>query len=498
MQHNLQLFIDNEWCDSVSGKTFESINPATTNPIASVSEATSDDVDLAVSAAQRAFESGVWSDLEPDERASVLIKVAELLRRRAKEFAELECRDTGKPISETLAIDIPYSIRAFEYFANISREIKGEVIPVPGRQVFDFQTYEPHGVVAAITPWNFPLHLFTRATCPALATGNTVVAKSSPLTPVTCAMMGELFLEAGCPPGVINIIHGGAEAGSALVSHRHVRMITFTGSEAIGRQVMEGSARSPIIKKMVLELGGKGPLIADSDCDIDGAVNSALVGFCLTQGQVCCATTRLYLHEDIYDAYLSLLRERIDRLIIGDPMNPQTQFGAMMSLDQLERVDHLVKDAVNDGARVLTGGEIYRVPPCDQGWFYRPTVLETDDNSLRCMQEEIFGPVLAVVKYKKLEDAIRMANDSSFGLGASIWSNDVKTLFSAGRKLDAGTVWMNTNLMSTMEAPFGGNKNSGIGREYGMHAIHEYMKIKNQILHTAPGFPDHYGFSSTE
>ena len=490
---DLQLFINNQFCNSSSGATFETVNPATKELVAKVAEATADDVNRAVAAAQAAFESGVWSEIEPDERAGYLLRAAEILRRRADEFAEWECLDSGKPIRETKLIDIPYSARALEYFGNISREIKGEVIPVPGKQVFDFQTYEPHGVVAAITPWNFPLHLFTRSTCPALAAGNSVVAKTSPMTPMTSGLMGEIFSEAGFPPGVINIVHGGAEPGSALVSHPDVRMIAFTGSEAVGRRIMEASARSPIIKKMILELGGKGPLIAEPDCDLDGAVNSVLVGFCLAQGQVCCASSRLYLHNDIYDDFIKLILDRVEKIRIGDPMDPDTQFGAMMNPEQLERVDRYVKQATDDGAKLLIGGEKITEPPCDRGWFYRPTVLEVNDNKMTCVQEEIFGPVLSVLRYRDLDEALLMANDSPFGLGAAIWSNNPKTLFKAARKLDAGTVWMNTNIMSTMEAPFGGNKNSGMGREYGTMGIREYMKVKNQILHIAPEYPNFYG-----
>ena len=492
--HDLKHFINNQWCEASGGGTFESFNPATAEPIAHVADGTTEDVNQAVAAAHDAFESGVWSELEPDERAGYLLKAAEILKRRSEEFAELECLDSGKPIRETTVIDIPYSIRALEYFANLGREIKGEVIPVPGKQVFDFQTYEPYGVVATITPWNFPLHLFTRSTCPALAAGNTVVSKTSPMTPMTSGLMGEVFAEAGFPSGVVNIVHGGAEPGTTLVSHPDVRMIAFTGSEAVGRRIMETAANSPIIKKMILELGGKGPLIAEPDCDLDGAVNSVLIGFCLTQGQVCCASTRLYLHDRIYDQYMETLVERVENLKIGDPMQPETQFGAMMNPQQLEKVERYVKEAVEDGAEILTGGEKITDPPCDRGWFYRPTVMEVEDNSMACVQEEIFGPVLAVIRYQELDDAIRMANDSPFGLGAAIWSNNPKTLFRAGRELDAGTVWMNTNVMSTMEAPFGGNKNSGIGREYGMCGIREYMKVKNQILHTAEDFPNFYGF----
>jgi len=494
----LKLFIDNQWCDSDKGKTFDLTNPANGQVIASVVDATAADVDRAVAVATRTFNSGVWSKMLPDDRARIMLEVARLLGERALEFAQLECQDSGKPIGETTAIDIPSSMRALAYFANIAREIKGEVIPIQGHDIFDFQTYEPYGVVAAITPWNFPLRLFTRAISPALAAGNCVVAKTSPLTPLTSGMLGQLFLEAGMPAGVINIIHGSAEPGQALVSHPDVHMITFTGSEKVGRSIMQASAQSKVIKKMILELGGKGAFVADADCDIDAAVNSVLVGFCLTQGQVCCASTRLYLHQDIYEPFMKLLIERAQKIKIGDPMDPQTQFGTLMNQTQLDNIDQAIHQAVNDGARLVTGGKRLIKPPLDKGFFYPPTILEVDDNALDCVQQEIFGPVLTVKRIASLDEGVDLANDSCYALSAAIWCRDIKKLFKAARRLDAGTVWMNMNLMSTMEAPFGGSKNSGLGREYGTMGLREYMKVKNQMIYLDPQEPDFYGFSTAK
>ncbi|MFA9480344.1 aldehyde dehydrogenase [Phycisphaerales bacterium AB-hyl4] len=493
----LRLLIDNEWSDAQQSRTFPVTNPATGEVIAQAAEASADDVDRAVGAARSAFERGEWSEREPDDRADILLRVASLLNERQAEFARLECLDSGKPIRETSTVDIPYSIRAFEYFANIAREVKGEVIPVKGKRVLDFQTFEPHGVVAAITPWNFPLHLFTRAICPALAAGNTVVAKTSPMTPATSGLLGELLLAAGMPAGTINILHGGREAGEALVSHPDVRMITFTGSEPVGRSIMEASSRSPIIKKMILELGGKGAFIADADCDVEAAVASVLVGFCLTQGQVCCASTRLYLHADIYHDFLDRLVRRAESLRIGDPLDPKTQLGTLMNQAQLDRVDQAIRVAIGNGATLLTGGKRLTRPPLDKGFFYRPTILEVDRNDLPCVRDEIFGPVLTVKRITSLDEGVQLANDTDFGLGAAVWSRNVTKLFRAARQLDAGTVWMNMNLMSTMEAPFGGNKNSGIGREYGTMGLREYMKVKNQMVSLEDEASDFYTDSDT-
>ncbi|MCD6575379.1 aldehyde dehydrogenase [Candidatus Aerophobetes bacterium] len=489
-----KFFINNQWVDSVDGKTYQVVDPSKNEPIAEVALANEKDVDRAVKAAREAFDKGIWSELDGDERAEYMLKVAELMKKRKKELARWETLQTGKPIKESEDIDIPYSIRAMEYFANQAREIKGEVIPIPGKYAFDYVTYEPYGVVGSIVPWNFPLHLATRTLCPAIATGNTVVLKPSSYTPITVILLGEMILEAGFPPGVVNIISGpGDTAGNAILRHPDIDMISFTGSLEVGQKVLEASAR-PRIKKVVLELGGKGPFIAEPDCDIDGAVNSLITGFCLNQGEVCCASTRLFLHEKIYDEFMEKLVTRVKSLKLGNTMDPSTQMGALINKKQLEKVDSYVKEAIKDGAKLVCGGEKYNVPPFDKGNYYKPTILENVTNNMRCAQEEIFGPVLVVLKYKDLEEAIKLANDTRYGLGATIWSENPRTLYWAAKKLDAGTVWMNTNVMSKIEAPYGGNKDSGLGREDGTIGIKEYLKVKNNILFVGKDYDNFYGF----
>lgn len=492
----LKLFIENKWVDAEGGATFDSVNPATGEKVAVLAKASKNDVDRAVKVAKKTFDSGVWSRMDPDKRADLMLKAADLMRKRFEELAEAEARDAGKPIRETRLVDIPYSIRAMEYFANMSREIKGEVIPLPGDQAFDWVSFEPYGVVAAITPWNFPLHLATRAICPAIATGNTVVAKASSLAPVTPMLLGEIFLEAGFPPGVVNILSGpGGSTGDALAGHEDVRMITFTGSVEIGRRVMEQAAKSPIIKKVLLELGGKGPFIAEADCDVDAAVNSLIPGFCLVEGQVCCASTRLYLHNDIYDEFMENLVRKVSSLRMGDIMDPETQIGSMIGQKELQSVDACVKAAVDAGAKLVCGGEQVTTPPCDKGSFYQPTILEVDSNDLACVREEIFGPVLTVKRYRTLDEAIALANDTEYGLGATVWSSNPRSLFRAAKEIDAGMVWLNTNVMSKIEAPYGGNKNSGLGREDGTIGLKEYVKAKNNVLYLGkPEDDNFYGF----
>ena len=489
-----KFLINNEWVDASSGKTYQVLDPSKNEPIAEVALADKEDVDRAVKAAREAFNKGIWSELDGDERAEYMLKAAELMRKRTKELAKWETLECGKPISESEDIDMPYSIRAMEYFANQAREIKGEVIPIPGGYAFDYVTYEPYGVVGSIVPWNFPLHLATRTLCPAVATGNSVVLKPSSFTPITAILLGEIILEAGFPPGVVNIISGpGDTAGNAMLSHPDINMISFTGSLEVGRKVLEASAK-PRIKKVILELGGKGPFIAEADCNIDGAVNSLIVGFCLEQGEVCCASTRLFLHEKIYKEFMEKLVARAKSLKLGETMDPTTQMGALISRTQLEKVDGCVKEAIRDGAKLVCGGEKLNVSPFNKGNYYKPTILENVTNDMRCAQEEIFGPVLVVIKYQKLEEAIKQANDTVYGLSATIWSENIKTLYWAAKKLDAGTVWMNTNVMSKIEAPYGGNKDSGLGREDGTIGLKEYLKVKNNILFVGKEYDNFYDF----
>jgi len=491
----LKLFIDNDWTDPSSATWFTTFDPSTGAPLAKVAEASAADVDRAVKAAKAAFDSGSWSEADPDERADAMLRAAAILKRRSDEFAEWEARDVGKPIAEARTVDIPYSIRALEYFANQAREVRGSTIPLPGNVAFDWTSYEPHGVVACVTPWNFPLHLATRCVCPAIATGNTVVLKPSSLAPVTSVMFGEILREAGVPAGVVNVVTGpGGSTGEALLSHPDVRMISLTGSVAAGRRALELSARSPIIKKVLLELGGKGAFIAEPDCDIDGAVDSLIVGFCLMQGEVCCASTRLYLHEGIYSAFMRKLVGRCNSIRLGSLMDPETQMGSLISREQLEAVHGYVQAALKAGARLACGGEPYVEPPCHEGAYYRPTVVEGVTNEMACCQEEIFGPVLVVVPYRDIDDAIAMANDNAYALGATVWSNDPRTLYWASRQLDAGMVWLNTNVFSRIEAPYGGNKNSGIGREDGRVGLLEYLRVKNNVLFVGRRYDNPYGF----
>lgn len=487
----LKLFIDNEWIEPSDGKYFTSYCPATGEPLAELALASANDVDKAVQAAKRAFPE--WSKMDSDQRADLMMKALELLKKRKEEFAEWEAKDVGKPIKETIGTDLPYAFRAMEYFSNLSRQIRGNVIPLPGHTALCYETYEPFGVVGSIIPWNFPLHIATRTICPALSAGNTVVLKASSLAPITCSMLGEVFLEAGYPKGVINIVSGpGSITGEAILRHHDVDMVSFTGSTEVGRRCLHSSAETNL-KKVLLELGGKGPFIADKDCLLDDAVNSLIIGFCFMQGEVCCASTRAYIHKDIYDEFVSKLIKRCNAVKMGDIMNPETQMGSLIDENQFKTVDRYVKNAVADGAKLLCGGFREMKPPMDKGYFYRPTVLEVTSNKLACVQEEIFGPVLVIKKVDSFDEALELSNDSVYGLGATVWSENYRTLLRAAETFNAGIVWMNTNVMSKIEASYGGNKLSGLGREGGVVGLMEYLKCKNNVLYKGPR-ENYYGF----
>ena len=490
-----KLFINNEWVDSSDKKTFITSDPCIGEPIAQLASATKEDVEKAVAAAKKTFDSGVWSELDPGERAEYMLKACRIMERRLEELAKWEARDTGKTLRECRDVDLPYSIRAMEFHAIAAQTLKGEVVHIPGKFAFDYVTYEPYGVVASISPWNFPLHLMTRSICPALAAGNTIVSKASTLTPVTTQIMGEIFEEADFPAGVVNIVSGpGSVVGEALLAAKDVSVVAFTGSEAVGRQLMLSSSKSKIIKKLILELGGKGAFIAEPDCDVDAAVNGLIAGFCLNQGEVCCASSRVYIHEDIYDKFIEKLVDRCKSFKLGNQLDSDTMMGALIDKNQYKTVSGYVDAAIQSGAKALCGAKRLTGGIYDKGYFYPPTVLADVNNSMPCVQEEIFGPVLVAQKYKTLEEAIRLANDTNFGLGATIYSENPRTLYWAAKKLDAGTVWMNCNVMSKIEAPFGGNKNSGLGREDGIEGLKEYMKVKNNILYVGAKYDNFFGF----
>ncbi|PYS50598.1 MAG: betaine-aldehyde dehydrogenase [Acidobacteria bacterium] len=472
-----QLFIDGQWVDAESGKTFTTPNPATGQTLAEVAEADRADVEKAVSAARRAFE-GKWSRMSARDRGKLIYKLAQLIEQNSKELAQLETADNGKPIRESQYVDLPQVAENFEYFAGYATKIEGETIPVPG-QMFNYTLREPLGVCGQIIPWNFPLLMAAWKLAPALAAGNTVVLKPAEQTPVTAMELGRLIQEAGFPDGVVNIVPGyGETAGVALASHPGIDKIAFTGSTEVGKLIAHAAADN--LTKVSLELGGKAPNIVFADANLDQAVNGAMMGIFFNQGQVCCAGSRLFLSEEIKDEFLDRFKEKAQKIKVGDPSDASTQMGPQVSEEQLNRIKGYVDIAREEGANVLTGG----CPPAlegdfQKGYFFQPTIFSEVKNQMRVAQEEIFGPVTSVITFKDEDDLIKQANETIYGLSAGIWTSDITRAHRFAREIKAGVVWINTFNMFNAASPFGGYKQSGYGREMGKHALELYTQVKS-------------------
>jgi betaine-aldehyde dehydrogenase len=471
------LFIDGQWVDAESGKTFATPNPSTGETLAEVAEADKADVDKAVAAARRAFE-GKWSRMSARDRGRLLYKLSQLIEAKSQELAALETSDNGKPIKESLYIDLPGVVENFEYFAGWATKIEGETIPVPG-QMFNYTLREPLGVCGQIIPWNFPLLMAAWKLAPALAAGNTIVLKPAEQTPVTALELGKLIQEAGFPDGVVNIIPGyGETAGAALASHPGIDKIAFTGSTEVGKIIARTAADN--LTKVSLELGGKAPNIVFADADIEQAVNGAMMGIFFNQGQVCCAGSRLFLDERVKDEFLARFKERAERVKVGDPMDKTTQMGPQVSAEQLTRIKSYVDIARGEGATVFTGGGSPELEGnFKNGYFFQPTVFSEVQNTMRVAQEEIFGPVASAITFKDEKDLIRQANDTIYGLSAGIWTKDITRAHRFAKEIKAGTVWINTFNMMNAASPFGGYKQSGYGREMGRHALELYTHVKS-------------------
>jgi betaine-aldehyde dehydrogenase len=472
-----QLFIDGKFVDAESGKTFASPNPATGETFAEVAEADKADVDKAVVAARRAFE-GKWSKISARERGRMLYKLAGLIESRAKELAELETTDNGKPIRESLYIDIPAVAENFEYFAGWATKIEGETIPVPG-QFFNYTLREPVGVCGQIIPWNFPLLMAAWKLAPALAAGNTIVLKPAEQTPVTALELAKLIQEAGFPDGVVNVVPGyGETAGASLAAHPGIDKIAFTGSTEVGKLIARAAADN--LTKVSLELGGKAPNIVFADADIEQAVSGAMMGIFYNQGQVCCAGSRIFLDESVKDEFLERFKARAEKIKVGDPMDKATFMGPQVSAEQLDRVKSYVDIARAEGATVFSGGASPQLEgKFQQGYFFTPTIFSEVQNKMRVAQEEIFGPVTSVITFKDEDDLIRQANETIYGLSAGIWTKDIRRAHRFAKEIKAGTVWINTFNMMNAASPFGGYKQSGYGREMGKHALEMYTQVKS-------------------
>jgi len=475
-----KLIIDGQAVDAQSGRTFSTINPATEEPICAVAEAGPEDVDRAVKAARKAFESGPWPTMRPAERQRLLWKLGDLVLDHADELARLETLDNGKPIFESRQIDIPMVANCFHYFAGWATKLAGDTLPV-NPAFFTYTLREPLGVVGAIIPWNFPMIMVGWKAAPALAAGNCVVLKPAELTPLTAIRIGELALEAGLPPGVLNIVPGkGSIAGEALVAHPGVDKITFTGSTEVGKHIMKKCADG--MKKVTLELGGKSPNIVFADADLEAAVRGATNGIFYGKGEVCAAGSRLLVEASIHDEFVAKLAERSAKLQPADPLDPKTRLGALVSGAQMNKVLGYVETGTREGAKVVAGGK--RAPVQGKGFFVQATVLDQVENHMKVAQEEIFGPVLAVIRFDGVDDAVKKANDIVYGLASGIWTRDVKKAHAVARRIQAGTVWINAYNFYDAGMPFGGYKASGFGRDLGPDSLREYTQVKSVWVST--------------
>jgi acyl-CoA reductase-like NAD-dependent aldehyde dehydrogenase len=472
----VKMLVDGDWRDSSSGTVSSVLDPSSNQPVAEVPRGSKEDVKSSLNAAKAAFQSLEWRKMDSAKRGRILVKLTSLIRENSEELARLETMSEGKPFRESKG-DVAWAARAFEYYSGLADKIEGETIPVPPTRL-DYTLREPLGVTAHIIPWNYPIALAARSVAPALAAGNTVVLKPSELTPLTALKLGELGMKAGLPKGVLNVVTGsGAEVGSALVTSKDVDGIVFTGSSETGRQVMEAAAKN--VTRVQLELGGKNPHIVFPDADIPKAVRSVKDGIFTNAGQMCWAGARAFIHESIYDGFVKDLVAKAKATRLGSGMEESTEMGPVVSKERQEAVLGYVKAGVDEGARLLCGGNRPGDPRLANGNFVEPTIFEAVNGEMTIGCEEIFGPVLAITKFRSEEEVVKMANETEYGLYGGIWTNSIRTAHNVASALQVGCVAINEYLVTFPNTPFGGYKDSGIGHENGTRSLEFYTRTKN-------------------
>jgi betaine-aldehyde dehydrogenase len=468
-----KLFIGGGYQDATSGETFETVNPATGKLIAHVQHAGPDDVDRAVRSAREGFET--WRSMGGAERGRILNKAVALLRARNEELARLEVLDTGKPYQEAVAVDVLSGADAIEYYAGLAASIHGETFQLANSWIYTRR--EPLGVCAGIGAWNYPIQIACWKSAPALACGNSMVFKPAELTPLSALKLAEIYTEAGLPDGVFNVVQGDHRTGETLVAHPGVAKVSLTGEVGTGKIVMANAAAT--LKNVTLELGGKSPLIVFDDADLDNAVSAALMANFYTQGEVCSNGTRVFVHEEIHDEFIDRLVTRTSKMKLGDPMDPETHVGALISQEHLDKVLSYIEAGKTSGAKLVIGGNRPTDPALAGGYFVEPTVFDACTDDMKIVREEIFGPVMAVLSFRDEDDVISRANDTDYGLAAGVFTRDIQRAHRVVARLEAGTTWINNYNVTPIEMPFGGYKQSGIGRENSLTTINHYTQVKS-------------------
>lgn len=471
-----KMVINGEAVDAISGETINVYNPATGEQIAEVPKAGIEDIDQAVAAARNAFDHGKWKKYPVGKRARVLNKIASIMRSRFKELVEIEVINSGKTLSAAQG-QVSQAIEDFEFYAGAIVGHRGEVNNVPGR-FFNYTQKEPVGVAAQIIPWNYPLMMAAWKVAPAIAVGCSVILKPASLTPITAIILGEICHEAGVPEGVVNVVTGpGVKIGSYLTEHEGVDKVAFTGETSTGKDIM--SKASQTLKRVTLELGGKSPNLVFPDADMEAAVNGSVYGIFYNTGQSCEARSRMFVHEDIYEAFLEKFLAQTKQLVLGDPLSSESHVGAIISQSQLDKIHEYVEEAVKDGAKVESGGEAIKVEGFENGYWYAPTVITNVTNDMKIAQEEIFGPVVVVMKFSDEKEAIKLGNDTEYGLAAAIWATDQGLIKRVSDGLQAGVIMVNCPFSAMPGTPFGGYKQSGFGRELSIESLDLYTETKS-------------------